>query len=112
MTQLLETVLKTLQGNGLYINLKKSRFGFGRISYLGFLINEHGINPDSNKVEAVHKLKTVGYFRQFIKRFATRSEPLTRLLRKTNPWNWSMEQQAAFEDLKSALFTTPMVLQF
>jgi hypothetical protein len=61
------------------------------------------------------------WYRRFIPHFATTTEPLTRLLKKNQPWIWQNEQQEAFEKIRSQLispptlacpdFTLPFVLQ-
>ena len=50
------------------------------------------------------------YYRRFIKDFAKRAEPLTRLTRKDLKWEWKEEQQEAFDDLKEALSSTPVLM--
>ena len=49
------------------------------------------------------------YYRRFVKNFAAIAAPLHRLTRKNVKFQWSDEAQVAFEALKSAL-TTPPVL--
>ena len=50
----------------------------------------------------------VNYHRTFIKDLSRIAAPLTELARK-KPWKWGEEQQTAFEKLKSALQTTPVL---
>ena len=122
---LLDTVLRILTRNGLFLNIKKSMFGYRRVKYLGMIVDGGGIYPDPTKVALVSRLQppkeitalrrflgTIGYFRQFINGFASRAEALTRLLRRGTPWNWAQEQQAAFEDLRGVLEKEPIVLSF
>ena len=122
---ILDMVLRALIRNGLFLNIKKSMFGYRRVRYLGMIVDGNGIHPDPAKVALVSRLQppedvtglrrflgTMGYFRQFIKGFASRAEALTQLLKRGTPWSWAQEQQAAFEDLRNVLGQEPIVLSF
>ncbi len=44
-----------------------------------------------------------GYYRSCIPNYATHAEPLVRLTRKSQPWEWTVEQQTSFQTLKDLL---------
>lgn len=82
------------------------------------------MKPDPNKIKAVKQfpvpkttknikqfLGLVGYYRRFIRNMAARAKPLTRLLQKDVPFNWTRECQAAFKSLRDAICTEP-ILQY
>ena len=86
---LLDLVLRTLIAHRLFLNIKKSMFGYRRVKYLGMIVDGEGVHPDPAKVLLVSQLQpprdvtgvrrflgTIGYFRQFIEGFASRAEPL------------------------------------
>ena len=54
-------------------------------------------------------LGLAGYYRRFIKDFATVAKPLHRLSEKTCPFVWSEECQVAFETLRRLLVTCPVL---
>ena len=68
-------------------------------------------------------MKPVGYYRKFIQNFGKICRPLTNLLprlgkagrnkkTKVKPevrWNWGADQKKAFEELKTALTTQPVL---
>lgn len=51
----------------------------------------------------------MGYYRQFILRYAVLARPLTALLKEDVTWRWSKEQQRAFDDLKQRLQSAPVL---
>lgn len=53
-----------------------------------------------------------GYFRKFIKDYALKSKPLSRLLLKDAKWEWTEVQQEAFDLLKQALISAPVLAMF
>ena len=54
-------------------------------------------------------LGLANYYRRFIKGYSKRVFPLTDLLKKDNQWDWSIQCQMAFEGLKKAISTEPVL---
>lgn len=52
----LEKALERLVASGITLNEAKCKFRAKEIAFLGYLINESGINPDPDKVKAVKNL--------------------------------------------------------
>jgi len=76
---------------------------------------------DTSKVAAIvnwptpHSLRALrgflglaGYYRRFIKEFGAMAAPLTRLLKKEG-WMWTDEAAGAFQQLKEALTSAPIL---
>ena len=93
-------------------------------SYLGHIISEDSVKPDPKKIEAVSKfprpkkaknikqfLGLTGYYRRFIPNFFKIAKPLIHLLGKDIPFKRSEDQENAFNNLKTALMTKP-ILQY
>ncbi|CAK1600822.1 unnamed protein product [Parnassius mnemosyne] len=91
----LEEVLKLLKRGGLTLKLSKCNFFYKTIDFLGFEVSANGIRPGSRKTDAVSKfpkprnqyelrqfLGLSGFFRRFIKGYATITASLTSLLKK------------------------------
>ncbi|KAJ0089129.1 hypothetical protein Patl1_32272 [Pistacia atlantica] len=53
-------------------------------------------------------LGLVNYYRRFIKGYSAKAAPLTDLLKKSKPWDWSKDCQATFEELKAAISKEPL----
>ncbi|UYV80572.1 hypothetical protein LAZ67_19000747, partial [Cordylochernes scorpioides] len=116
----LSKVLSCFQQAGLTINPDKCLFGSTRIKILGHVVDKDGIQPDSEKVEAIKKfpvpksvcdiqsyLGLCSYYRRFIKNFSKIAAPLQILLKKDQKFNWTQDQKDSFGSLKKALMQKP-----
>ncbi|KAK8779234.1 hypothetical protein V5799_019427 [Amblyomma americanum] len=96
--------------------------GNHRVEYLSFVIGEGGVRPGTDKVRAIdefsvpkdlHEVKRflglTSFFRRFVPRYAALSEPLSRLTRKGEAFHWDQDQEDAFQALKSALTSHPVL---
>ncbi|XP_067937159.1 uncharacterized protein [Watersipora subatra] len=54
-------------------------------------------------------LGTVGYYMQYIPKFATIATPLHRPIGKEEPWRWTREEQATFDTMCHSLTTAPVL---
>lgn len=113
---LLKIVLQRLKKAGLTIAIDKCRFFPKELLYLGYIVGDGYIKPNLEKIETLRRLKVpkdvkgvrsllgcIGYFRQFIPRYSEIAEPLLRLLKKKNRFQWSEEQEQAKNTLIEAL---------
>lgn len=123
--KLLKITLDIIRDAGLTLNLEKCFFLQTQIDYLGYEITEEGIRPGSKKIEAVAKyeqpnnqhelrmfLGLTGYFRKFVRDYASISFDLYSLLKKDAVWQWSPVQQKAFNHLKEVLTSRPLLSLF
>ena len=51
-----------------------------------------------------------GYYRRFIKHFSSIAHPLNQLLHKDNAYEWNVNCQKAFDELKHRLSTAPILI--
>lgn len=120
--QRLEEVLQLLRNGGLTLKLSKCNFFLESIDFLGFEVSSNGIRPGSRKTDAVSKFPTPrnqhelrqflglsGFFRRFIKGYATITSPLTDLLKKDKTWAWGTVQDEAFARVKEMLVDRPVL---
>ena len=54
-------------------------------------------------------LGMANYYNAYVASFATLATPLTNLLQGSCAWVWGPEQQRAFEDIKAALTSAPVL---
>ncbi|KAM0735103.1 Retrovirus-related Pol polyprotein from transposon 17.6 [Formica fusca] len=119
----LKEVLQRPRENNLKLQPDKCEFLRKEVIYLGHIISENGISPDPSKLTAIKEFPTpkkvkdiqsfiglAGYYRKFIEDFSKIAKPLTKLTKKTEKFEWTMEQQNAFEILKERLMTAPVLM--
>jgi len=122
-------VLKALSDAGLHLKPEKCHFHKQEVKYLGFIIGTNGIRMDPEKVSCVLDWQTPGnvtdkqcflgfanFYRRFIRDYSKAVSPLTSLMKKEGgkyvPFIWGPAQQKAFEDLKKAFTTAPILRHF
>ena len=106
------------------LKLKDSKCNYFKthVQYLGHLVSEKGIRPLPEKLDSIKKMPApttpkeikqflclVGYYRKFIPRFADIARPMTNLTKQDIPFEWTIQCQAAFEMLKEAIITSPIL---
>ena len=118
----LDRVLQRCKDTNLVLNWEKCHFMVNEGIVLGHKIFEKGIEVDKAKVDAIEKMPCptdirgirsflghAGFYRRFIKDFSKISRPLTNLLQKDVPFVFDEDCEEAFEILKKALITAPIV---
>jgi hypothetical protein len=121
----LEQVLQALLAAGFTLNLTKCSFLKSKIEYLGREISCEGIQPGKRKVEALKRVTSptnvkqvrqfmglAGYFRKFIKDFATRTACITKLTKNNVAFNWTKEHEDAKSYVVSCLVSQPLLVVF
>jgi hypothetical protein len=114
-------VLSVLRAHGLMLKKSKCHFGEQRVWYLGHVITDDAVAMDEEKITAVRawplprSVKTLrgflglmGYYRNFISNYGLIAVPLIALL-KFEAFHWPDAATAAFEALKIALTTGPVL---
>jgi len=88
------------------------------------VIGKDGVRPDPNKISALENfprpnnqknikqfLGLAGYYRRFVPLFSKIAKPLTDLLKKNKPFQWTESQESAFNTLRQSLCKEP-ILQY
>ena len=119
----LASVFKTLSANGMVIQRSKCVLGQPKLEFLGYSVDEHGISPLPEKVEAIRStlppttvkelqrfLGMVGYYRKFIPNAAVPLFHLFEALKgKPKTLTWTDETQKSFDATKEALAKASML---
>ncbi|KAI3753279.1 hypothetical protein L2E82_25328 [Cichorium intybus] len=117
----LEQVLKLLHENRFFAKLSKCCFGQEQVVFLGHVFSSEGVSVEEEKISAVKSwpipstvkevrgfLGLTGYYRRFVRNYGLIARPLTALTKKDG-FLWSEAALKAFNDLKQALLTTPVL---
>jgi len=122
MLQKIQALFNRIRASGFLLKAKKCFLFKRKLKFLGFCLNEKGIGADEAKVNKIVHWPTprnvselwswiglVGFYSRFIHRLAEIQAPLTDLLCEKVPFVWSDECQHAFDSLKTALTTAPVL---
>ena len=117
----LRAVCAKLQEERLFANLAKCSFLSSTVAFLGFVISASGISVDPIKTSAIRDWPTPSslldtrsfhglaqFYRRFVRNFSAIAAPLTDMFRH-NQFQWSADAERAFQQLKIALTTAPLL---
>ena len=117
-------VLKKIKDAQLRLKSSKCRWYCRKAKILGHIISEGQIAMDESKVDLIKNrepsrndkhiqqfLGLCNYYRRFVKDYAKIASPITELLKGDGKFVWGKRQQFAFEQLKNALVSYPILRQ-
>jgi len=116
-------VLQRLRDYHLFLKAEKCTFHQPSVQFLGYNIDHSGVRMDERKVTAVKEwplpssikelqrfLGFAKFYRRFIQNYSSITSPLTNLLRgKPKSLSWTPAATQAFEALKAAFTTAPLL---
>ena len=117
--------MRKLQERNLYIRPEKCEWHKKEVTFLGFIVGINGLRIDPDKIKSVKEWPTpttikqvqaflgfANYNRKFIKNYSALAQPLIKLTRKDQSFEWTQEQQTAFQKLKEASVQAPTLKMF
>ena len=118
----LTRIFDRLQAAKLKLKPRKCSFFQTGVDFLGHRVSRDGVHTSQDKVEAVRswpvprnvkEVKSFNglctYCRKFVENFAQIARPLTNLAKNNEKFHWTPNCQQAFENLKEALTTAPVL---
>ena len=121
----LKLVLQKLEVAGLRLSKNKCTWLTEEVNYLGYKIDASGIHPTDEKLEAIKNapapkdvsqlkayLGLLNFYRKFLPKAATILEPLNKLLRSNEKWRWETEQETAFQNSKTVLLNSTLLVHY
>ncbi|KAI7955667.1 hypothetical protein MJO29_007066 [Puccinia striiformis f. sp. tritici] len=116
------SILLTLGKHQLWLKPEKCEFSRAEVEYLGLLISKNRVKMDPGKVSAVTEwpaprnvrelqrfIGFANFYRRFIDHFSGTARPLHDLTRDNAMFNWNDTCQKAFDALKTAFATAPVL---
>ena len=104
-----------------YLKQTKCLFAQTQLEYLGHVVFGNGVALEPSKIQAIIQwptptsakelrafLRLTGFYLKFIQKYAAITTPLTNLLCK-DAFEWSLESQDAFDKLKTAMTSVPVL---
>ena len=118
----LEGLFECLSRYNLKLNVAKCHFFASEVKFLGHVVSGSGVRTDSDKTKAIRAIRPpkskdevrsftamANYYRRFVRNFASLASPLYDLLKKHVHFKWTQVEQHAFDRLKEALCSDPVL---
>ena len=121
----LESVLSRLQERGFRLKKSKCVFMKESVEYLGHWIDAEGLHPLAEKTTAIQNAPTprniqelrsflglINYYGKFISNLSSILRPLNELLQRDRKWKWTRDCTRAFQQAKSALLSSQVLVHY
>jgi len=121
--EIVREVLRRLREHKLYLRPEKCEFEKSSIESLGVIISHNHVEMDPVKVAGVAAWPTpenkkdvqqfvgfTNFYRRFIRDFSDIARPLFDLTAKGKLWVWTEKEAAAFQALKDAVTSDPVLI--
>ena len=118
-------VLTRLQQHDVRLNKEKCSFSKSEATFYGHIFSSKGLRANPEKIEAITNMSVpenvsevksllgmAQYLSRYISEYATITAPSQALTKKETPWQWSDEQQHAFDKLKDSLTKSHVMSYF
>jgi hypothetical protein len=117
-------VFRRLRKNNLELQPDKCDFLRKEVTFLGYRISKHRVEPDARKIEVIKNFLTprtakqlksflglAGYYRNFVPQFSKIAGPLHKFLKRDAKYVWEESKEVAFHAMKQKLISQP-ILQY
>jgi len=118
----LGTLLRRCHERGVKLNADKIKYKMTEVPFIGHVATSKGLSIDPCKVLAIQDMPTptnvaavqrllglAQYLSKFLPHLSDITKPLRDLTQQNREWTWGNTQQTAFETLKMAVSTAPVL---
>ena len=123
--QTMRKVFERAREKSVRFNRNKIQLRVRECKYIGHVLTPDGVRPDPDKVKAISDMRTpadakelhrlqgmVTYLSKFVPHLADMTAPLRQLLRKGATWTWTSQNEQAFNNIKQAVASAPVLQYF
>jgi len=109
-------IMRVLEKAGMWFNKDKCEILPKRLHILGFIMTEHGLEPDPTKINSIRQyprpttrkklqrfMGMVNYLRIFCPNLAIKAEPLSELQGETKRFKWTELHKESFKQCKEII---------
>ncbi len=118
----LRSVFDRIREHAMRINPTKCVLGVAQVDYLGHVVSGDGVALSDSRRQGIRDIKApttpaalksflglAGYFRSFVRNFATLAKPLNLLTSDKSSFEWTDEAGRSFEAIKQAIVEAPLL---
>ncbi|XP_017475291.1 PREDICTED: uncharacterized protein K02A2.6-like, partial [Rhagoletis zephyria] len=118
-------VLRRSQDYGFKLKFAKCRFSVTEVRYLGYIISQYGLQPDTERVSAINGmpepnniaelrsfLGAIDFYGKFINKMRQLRGPFDELLNANTKWQWTQTHRKCFNSLKEILSSNLLLTHY
>src|SRR5258705_449163 len=116
-------ILDKCEQHGLFVKPEKCEFFVKKVGFLGFTIDDGKVAMEEQKLAGIADwpapttqkqvrsfIGFCNFYRRFISHYSDICKPLNDLLRKNKVWEWTDDHYGAFNKLKAAFVSRPVLI--
>lgn len=118
-------VFNRLKKFNIRARLEKCKFFQKSVKFLGFIVDDKGLRPDMDKIEAIVSMPppnnqqelhsfigAIGFYMKFVKSMSALRAPLDHLMKKDVDFEWTRSCQEAFDKFKEVLQSDLLLMHY